>query len=282
MPLRGTLSLRLRRLFLEGFLAMDIAEPLVSFDAEADSPTVLDFMVEKDFDLVGIRREGLVKGYARREDLITGICRDHMRPFSPDNDLVPDTANLIDVVKSLAINQRCFVVVLDQVAAIITLSDLEKPPMRMFLFGIITLGEMLMTEIIRHRYRDGSWQKLISTQRLDKAIQLQEERSRRGQIVDLIDCLQYGDKGWILSYDEDIRKALGQESRTHARKAFKELETLRNNLAHTQEIIPTGWQRIVVACSRFEQNLETIANKNATEGWSLFPSTHSGGHGSRR
>ena len=254
-------SIRLRRLFLEGFLAMDIAEPLVSFDAGAEARIVHDFMVEKDFDLVGIRQDGLVNGYVRREDLMTGICQDHTRSFSPDNDLIPDTANLIDVVKSLAINERCFVVILDRVSAIITLSDLEKPPMRMFLFGLITLGEMLMTEIIRHRYGDGSWQNLISAQRLAKALQLQEERSRRGQQVDLIDCLQYGDKGWILSYDEDIRKALGQESRRHARQAVKELETLRNHLAHTQEIIPVGWQRIVIACNRFEENLETIADR---------------------
>jgi len=252
---------RLRRLFLEGFLAMDLAEPLVSFDAEAEARWVHEFMVEKDFDLVGIRQDGLVNGYVRREDLTSGVCRDHIQPFSVDNDLVPDTANLIDVVKSLAINERCFVVVLDRVSAIITLSDLEKPPMRMFLFGLITLGEMLMTEIIRHRYRDGSWQNLISAQRLAKARELQEERARRGQQADLINCLQYGDKGWILSCDDDIRKALGQESRRHARKAVKELETLRNHLAHTQEIIPVGWQRIVVACDRFEESLETIANR---------------------
>ena len=88
-----------------------------------------------------------------------------------------------------------------------------------------------------------------------------EERARRGHQVNLINCLQYGDKGWILSYDDDIRKALGQESRKHTRKAVKELETLRNHLAHTQEIIPVGWQRIVVACDRFEESLETIANR---------------------
>ncbi len=77
----------------------------------------------------------------------------------------------------------------------------------------------------------------------------------------MIDCLQYGDKGWILSYDEDIRKALGQASRTEARKTVKELESLRNNLAHTQQIISDGWQRIVTVCSNFERNLETIAER---------------------
>jgi hypothetical protein len=258
---KGTMTLRLRRLFLEGFLAMDIAEPLVSFDANADARSVHNLMVEKDFDVVGIRQHGLVSGYVQREDLLTCDFLDHMRPFSPAEDLVPDTANLIDVVKSLAINHRCFVVILQRVGAIITLSDLEKPPMRMFLFGMITLSEMLMTEILRHRYVDGSWKQLISPQRLAKAEQLQEERCRRSQKVDLVDCLQYGDKAWVLSYDEDFRNALGQVSRSSARRAAKELETLRNNLAHTQQLIPTGWERIVIACSHLEQNLATIADR---------------------
>lgn len=259
MNWKGTLGLRLHRLFLQGFLAMDIAEPLVSFDADADARTVRDFMAEKDFDVVGVRCDGMVEGYVLRNDLSSGICQDHMRSFSPDDDLVPETANLIDAVKSLAINERCFIIVLGRVGAIVTLSDLEKAPMRMFLFGMITLGEMLMTEVIRRRYVDGSWQERLSAQRLAKARQLREERARRGQKVDLVDCLQYGDKGWILSYDKDICSALGQESRTVARRTFKELETLRNNLAHTQEIIPTGWQRIVIACSRLEHNLDALA-----------------------
>lgn len=259
MPWRDTQSSRLRRLFLEGFSAMDVAEPLVSFDESTRSVDVKQVMDEKRFDLVGVRKDGLVEGYVRRDDLTSGTCGEHFHPFTPDDDLVPDTANLIDVVKSLAINQQCFVTILDRVGAIITLTDLEKSPMRMFLFGLITLGEMLMTEIIRSRYSDDLWQSLLSEQRLTKARQLKEERARRGQYVDLIDCLQYGDKGWIISYDEEIRRALGQESRREARKAIKQMETLRNNLAHTQEIIPTGWQRIVIACSRLEINLETFA-----------------------
>jgi hypothetical protein len=50
-------------------------------------------------------------------------------------------------------------------------------------------------------------------------------------------------------------------SRREARQAIKEMESLRNNLAHTQEIIPSGWQRIVVACGRMEQNLENFSGR---------------------
>jgi hypothetical protein len=235
---------------------MDVAEPLVSFDDTAKSADVRQFMEDMGFDLVGVRRNGLVDGYVRSVDLTSGTCGDHFHPFTPDDDLVPDTANLIDVVKSLAINQQCFVTILDRVGAIITLRDLEKPPMRMFLFGMITIIEMKMTEFLRQRYSDNSWQGILSEKRLEMAKKLQEERIRRGQQVDLIDCLQFGDKGWIITYDEDLREALGHKSRKETRNAIKEFETLRNNLAHTQEIIPSGWERIVIACSRWENNLE--------------------------
>ena len=70
--------------------------------------------------------------YLWKDELQQGRCGDFFHPFTPD-DLVPDTASLLKVVKSLAINERCFVTILDRVGAIITLSDLEKPPMRMFL-----------------------------------------------------------------------------------------------------------------------------------------------------
>jgi hypothetical protein len=237
MPWRDTQSSRLHRLFFEGFSAMDIAEPLVSFDENAQVADVHQFMQKKRFDLVGVRRNGLVEGYVRHEDLTSGVCGDHFRPFTPDDDLVPDTANLIDVVKSLSINQQCFVTILDHVGAIITLTDLEKPPMRMFLFGMITIIEMTMTEVLRQRYPGDSWQEFLSEKRVDVARKLQ-------------------DKGWIITYDEQLRESLGHKSRRETRTAVKEFETLRNNLAHTQEIIPSGWQRIVIACSRWESNLD--------------------------
>ena len=258
MPRDNTQHARLRRLFVEGFTAMDLAEPLVSFDAEADAPTVRRFLLDKDFDLAGIRHDGLIRGYARREALTSGRCGDHLAPFCAGSELVTASASLVEVVRALAINRQCFVTVLDQPVAIITLEDLEKPPMRMFLFGLITISEMVMTAILRAKYADGSWQQLLSPARLAKARDLHGERERRGQRVELIDCLQFGDKGGILSHDEAFRESLEFKSRREVRDAIKELEMLRNNLAHTQAIIPQGWKRIVIACSRLERNLERL------------------------
>ncbi|MGF1526930.1 MAG: hypothetical protein ACFCBW_09075 [Candidatus Competibacterales bacterium] len=248
-------------MFFESFTAMDVAEPLASFDADTDARKVQTFMAAREFDLVGVRVDGLVCGYVRREELGDGVCGDVLREFTPEDDLVSDTGSLIEVVQSLSINRQCFITTLDAVIAIVTLDDLEKPPMRMFLFGLITLSEMLITEVIRCRYPNDCWQSRLSEQRLAKAQELQKERMRRGQTPDLIDCLQYGDKGWILSYDEAVCGALGWESRNEARKVIRELETLRNNLAHVQEIIPSGWKRIVIACNRLDDNLKNLLGR---------------------
>lgn len=45
---------------------------------------------------------------------------------------------------------------------------------------------------------------------------------------------------------------MGIPSKKAALKAFQELETLRNNPAHSQQIIPESWERIVVFSTRIE------------------------------
>jgi hypothetical protein len=256
MPWSSSSGARLKRLFDEGFTVMDIAEPLVSFDGDRPATEVRSFMEARGFDLVGIRLDGLVAGYGMQEELAGGLLGDHLHRFGPD-DLVTESASLREAILSLGINKRCFVAVLDRVSAIITLSDLEKPPVRMFLFGMITLFEDLMTRQIRDHFPGDSWRSHVSPGRLAKAEGLWQERLRRNQKVELMDCLQFSDRGQLLVKVPRVMQDMKQRgitSKNAATTALKELETLRNNLAHTQEIIPSSWERIV----RFTSNLESL------------------------
>lgn len=256
MPWSRASRTRLKRLFLEGFTVMDIAEPLASFDGDKASAEVRAFMDAHDFDLVGIRKDGVVGGYARREELEGRACGDHMHGFG-ELDVVSNSASLAETIESLGANGRCFVTVLDQVAAIVTLDDLEKPPVRMYLFGMITIAEMMLGRMIQSRFPDGSWKHYVSDGRLKKADELLQERKRRNQEAELLDCLQFSDKGQVVAKDPELRRILGFESRKAGMKAVKELESLRNNLAHTQRIIASSWERIV----RFSSNLEKLLEK---------------------
>ncbi|MBN1548457.1 MAG: hypothetical protein JW902_17540 [Syntrophaceae bacterium] len=252
---------RLKRLFEEGFTAMDIAEPLASFDAEQSAISAQVYLEQKGFDFVGVRREGMVRGYACKSELGPGMLGEYQHFFIP-GDLVLETDNFQTVIQTMAEQKRCFVKVLGEVGAIITLHDLEKPPVRMFIFGMITIFEMMMSWAIRMYFPGESLQKHISPGRLAKAESLLQERRRRHSPADLLDCLQFSDRAQLLLRIPRAMEVLSQSgipSKQAALKAIGELETLRNNIAHSQEIIPESWKRIVIFSSRLELLLgETI------------------------
>ena len=94
---------------------------------------------------------------------------------------------------------RLFVNVLGQVGGIVTKTDLQKPPVRMWLFGMITIIEMGLTRLIEDGLSRWAWRECLSEARLQKAEALLEERKRRNQDLDLLDCLQFSDRGHRLA-----------------------------------------------------------------------------------
>jgi hypothetical protein len=96
---------------------------------------------------------------------------------------------------------------------------------------------------------------LLSAGRLDKAQKLLAERRRRGQHVDLADCLQFGDKAQILMQDEQERLAFGLRTKGAARRVIGDLESLRNNLAHAQDIVTYDWPQIARLARNIEERL---------------------------
>lgn len=235
---------RLRRVFLENFSAADIAEPLASFDACTPAADVLAVMTRCAYKVAGIRQDGVLCGYVRQEELTQGTCGETVHPFE-DGEVVVDSAGIPDLVKRLNDRPRLFVNVLGQIGAIVTRTDLQKPPVRMWLFGMITIIEMGLTRLIEAAYPEDSWRQCLSEGRLQKAQALLEERKRRNQDLGLLDCLQFSDRGQIVLRNEELRKRAGFVSRSRGEQTVKELEALRNNLAHSQDIITCDWDIIV-------------------------------------
>jgi hypothetical protein len=156
----------------------------------------------------------------------------------------------------LSESSRLFVQVMGTIGGIITLGDLEKPPVRMWLFGMITLMEMRIHRLIEVKCPADSWKQYLSEGRLQKAEALLEERRRRNQNLEMLDCLQISDKGQIVARNEKIRGMTRLQSRSQTEQAFKMLESLRNNLAHSQEIVSCDWETIV----KMSEDIEWIIN----------------------
>lgn len=257
-------SLReLRELFERTITAKDIAEPFASFDSESSTHHVRNFMKSNDFDIIGVRKDGIIAGYAWMPELSDNKLGSYLIRFD-DKDLLSEKAPMIEIFKKLRDSTKTtlFVLVFGEVAGIITRGDLQKIPVRMWLFGLISLIEMHLLRIIRSYYPEEKWRFLISKNRLDMAQKILEDRQYENIAIDLADCLQFSDKYFILLKNKDYLERIGFTAVNPARRLFSRLEKLRNRLAHAQDIITGNWPDIVDLINKTEEllnNLEQIA-----------------------
>ncbi len=239
------------RLFIDAFAAKDLATELFSFDAVISSHEVSAFMDREHLHVVGTRSEGRVIGFVRQDDLDSKTCGENMRSFK-SGQVLSGESTIADLIQVLTRHSYCFITVLDSVAGIIMREDFNKPVARMWLFGIVTIVEMYLTESINEMHGENGWQSLLTKNRLDKAASLYNERSRRNQNTNLIDCLQLSDKIHIVMQNPDFMERLGFETARSAKKIAREIESLRNNLAHAQDIVIHDWAQIARLSRRVE------------------------------
>lgn len=235
---------RMNELFLGAFTARSIVHPLPSVDdpLAADVAAIMD---QHGLPVVGVRRLGMVSGFVSRENPASP------QPFAPGQ-VVGMDAPFSEVILVLSQHNQCFVSLLGAVMGIITRDDLQHPYARMWLFGIVTMLEMEAVTTIERLWPDNAWTSLISANRLAKAELLFAERLRRGQHSSLSSCLQFSDKMQILLEDETVFHAFNFPSKKAARKTCRNLESLRNNLAHAQDIVAFDFAQVATIARRIE------------------------------
>ena len=249
----GTNNPHLFRLFTEAFSAQDISEPVRSFDASRPCADVLALRELHDLEIVCLRKQGIISGYVKRVDLEGKLCGDHMRLFRSGQTISADRS-LVDVIHILTVQRYGFITMLGEVSGYFSRNDINKPVVRMWLFGIITFVEMEILKVIRENFPNDTWQSAITDKRLEQASNLQQERERRGQQSQILDCLQLSDKVKILVSKQETLDEIGLGSRSSAKKFLKEIESLRNNLSHAQDIVTYDWAQIVRITHRLQES----------------------------
>ena len=241
----GIFSLnRMAQLFQQTFTARNITRALPSVD-QPRAEQVLAIMEHHHLPVVGIREDGSVCGYVTREHPLD------RREFLPGQ-ILADSASFSEVILTLSQHDVCFVRLLDSITGVIVKNDIQHPYMRMWLFGIITMLEMETEPMIERLWPDDAWKALISPGRLAKAEALLEERARRNQQSTLLACLQFSDKMQMLVENEQVFQMFGFSSKKAARTICKELESLRNNLAHAQDIVTHDFSQVARIAQRIE------------------------------
>lgn len=163
-----------------------------------------------------------------------GRIRNHCRPLSEEYLIGADTS-ILDFVKE-ADRRPCRLVVSGtRIVGLVTLSDLQKLPVRASLFALITGLEIAMSEAIKKEFPTGeAWFDLLTDSRQRKIKEESENSEQAGGFVDKLLFTQFGDKVKIL-----VKSSCFSLSKKKLRSQLKEIQTLRDNLAHANEYAAT-------------------------------------------
>ena len=184
---------RLSYTFSRSLTAADLAEPLASLDENQPVGHAAELMLARNLTVLGVRRAGLVTGWVGPGDLTGRTLGEFARDFRPE-EVLEESASLDAVLGAFVTADQVFVDWRGEVAGVVTRRDLQKPPLRMWLFGAITVLDANLTWAVTRLHPDDSWRSQLTPGRLEKAVALCAERQRRGSACALIDCLQVKDK----------------------------------------------------------------------------------------
>lgn len=247
----------LRSLFETSITIEYVAEPLKAFPAQTEVAIALAWMEERDFDVVGIESEGEITGYVERVNLMTarGMCGDCKQTFKLF-EVVAVSTPLLKILPLLQQKSRLFVLEHHQINGIITQGDLQKAPVRMLLFSLVTLLEMNLLRLIREAYDDDSWQSILKPDRLNLAKKHWQESQFRNEATDLLDYLQFCDKRDLVLAHSQLLKQLDLPSKRYSDRLLKDAEQLRNRLAHAQDLVNgSSWKALITLAEAIEQVL---------------------------
>jgi hypothetical protein len=225
------------RIIYEKNLGVDLlAEDIYTCSHDDNALTVKGEMSERDFDIYGVEENGKVIGYVLKEELSEGTIQDFYRPFL-SADLISDSTSLIELLEILKNRKYLFILEKNNITKIVTRADIHKQPIRMLAFSLISLLEMLLISLIKDAYPNDGWKEKLSAERLVKAEEMLKKRSEKNEALTLLDNTQLGDKGTIVRKTPELIRLLGFESNSKCKEFFKNIEDLRNNIAHAQEEI---------------------------------------------
>lgn len=244
---RGTRFSAIRQIFIDNVTARCIYEPLLSCPRNSMSMEAREALQVRDFDVAGVKetKDGTVVGYVKTEELGDGEVGNYLRTIEHDL-LISDSTPLAEIFYVLSNKDFAFVVYGNQITGIITKADINKPPVRIYIFGAISLLEMHLNLWINHFFPNERWKNDVPENRMKIADDIYNKRKGNNQELTLLECLQLCDKRELLLNTEDFLAMF-----KFTKKKFKSLvgraEVIRNELAHSQNSIVANmdWNKFV-------------------------------------
>lgn len=252
----GTSYKELKQVFLDNICTKQIFEELQKCLVSEHAEGARDYMTFRDFDVLGVvNSDGEIIGYIQKEELGKGLVGEYLRTITNDL-LISNNTSFSTLLPVLTNNSFAFVLNENEINGIITKADINKPLVRLYLFGIISLFEMHINFWIS-KYLKEEIKEVLSEKRYEAALEIYNLRQKSNDQLTMLDCIQLGDKRDILSNFPEFLKQF-DFSRKEFERLMRTTETIRNEMAHSQNTIINSldWPRFVNTILKLENLLE--------------------------
>jgi hypothetical protein len=253
---KGTSFQEIQSLFIEQITTKHIYEPLYSAEIDDDPAEVRADLRALDFDVAGIVNQSRnVVGFVRQAELNEPSLANY-RPLHL-HFVVTDSTSIHTLIRLLEKQEFLFVMRGNSIDGIITRADINKPIVRLYVFGLISLFEMHLNYWIDHYYPNDGWKNLIKSGRIVLAETQSAIKKGNNEALSLLYSLQFSDKRDILSHTKDFLQQFRFGKKKFDQMA-KRVERIRNQLAHSQKTVHAGmeWDKFVNAICKAEEFLE--------------------------
>lgn len=137
-----------------------------------------------------------------------------------------------------------FILYEDKVTDIITIADLTKSSARAYVFMLVSSFETKMTEIIRRKFKEEDMSEILTEDRINKAMETYEKRTRRNTDIDIYDCLELSDKKKLFINAVDLT-SIGFNSKSKFNDFYNILELIRNDISHANDYIGDNKYKVI-------------------------------------
>jgi len=216
-------------------------EPLHSCDADA---VIRDVVVDpslSDFDYLPVKKEGVYWGLFPRmkwdEKRSTPAATRMVEAESDrlcESNLISAEASILSFIAE-AKNRPCRLILSGtEISGIVTISDLQKLPVRPVIFYLITYVELLAQRLIERRLSYEQWKGMLDDDQRNKVAKEFKKRQKGNVAIDPLMVTSFSAKMTILSQATSVCAATNCTS-----EQLKALTSLRNDVAHADVYAPT-------------------------------------------
>lgn len=253
---RGTTYSELQTIFINNITTKFIYEPLACCNLNDLTEEVLFTLNRLDFDILGVIDNDRKIGYVRRQDLEKEPIKNYLHQFEKDQ-IIPDSTPLTDLFEILNKDGFVFISSENEVEGIVTKADINKPIVRIYLFGIISLFEIHLNFWIAELNERDSWLDKLNNDRIQMAKNLFNERKGNNIELTLLECLQISDKKQILKKTDEFLAKFNY-SKGKLKGLLEHVGVMRNEIAHSQNSIISNlsWSDFIECILEMEDFLE--------------------------